>query len=102
VPRPHPRSPLCPYTTLFRSPQGRKMYLHHFVEPGTQPWKTKHPNESVEQKSRARPVRGEREFFFHVDFDNLTDEEMELALAAHRSEEHTSELQSRGHLVCRL
>src|SRR5439155_19994589 len=25
-----------------------------------------------------------------------------LALAPHRSEEHTSELQSRGHLVCRL
>src|SRR5207253_9014738 len=56
-----PRSPLFPYTTLFRSPAaqsyvGRKTYRI----PGT-----------------SRNSSG-------------------------RSEEHTSELQSRGHLVCRL
>src|SRR5690625_6203488 len=33
---------------------------------------------------------------------NRIGEALEKALAEYRSEEHTSELQSRGHLVCRL
>src|SRR5690625_6865095 len=39
--------------------------------------------------------------FFKYYFENLVFEDAEPN-EAHRSEEHTSELQSRGHLVCRL
>jgi CRISPR-associated protein (TIGR03986 family) len=59
-------------------PQGRKMYLHHFVKEGTQPWKTLHPTENLEQKNRVRPVRVGQEFHFHIDFENLTDAELGL------------------------
>src|SRR5690625_6115025 len=63
-----------PYTTLFRS------YLQS-------------------ELSRAYPgamATGEN-LFSHQDARNLI-----LARGHRRSEEHTSELQSRGHLVCRL
>src|SRR5207253_8441071 len=39
--------------------------------------------------------------FHHGDRAVLADQE-DFALGRNRSEEHTSELQSRGHLVCRL
>src|SRR5437870_9702207 len=71
-----PRSTLFPYTTLFRS--------------------------------RVRPVldvRGQRDRR-HPRADpgaeGRCEEQPEAPGAAERSEEHTSELQSRGHLVCRL
>src|SRR3712207_7971912 len=81
-----PRSPLFPYTTLFRSkrslplarqhptrlpapsPEGREAHLH---PPALSPL-------SVLAQAVPPPQRGER------------------------SEEHTSELQSRQYLVCRL
>src|SRR3712207_8473682 len=85
-----PRSTLFPYTTLFRS---RQIELRHRVdgvvvdrhEPirgcGQRPCVT----ERVERRSRVgADTRG------HVTLDLL------------RSEEHTSELQSRQYLVCRL
>src|SRR2546429_3702045 len=73
-----PRSTLFPYTTLFRSlPENEQL-----VAPAVQ----------------RLPLRAGR-----------ADQETEALLAdvtkherAHRSEEHTSELQSRLHLVCRL
>src|SRR5690625_6672748 len=40
--------------------------------------------------------------FLRVTFEEMVDQKVEAALPARRSEEHTSELQSRGHLVCRL
>jgi len=61
-------------------PLGRKMYLHHRVKPGTQPWRTRRPGENADQKNHVRPVREGQEFTFHVDFDNLTDREMGLLL----------------------
>src|SRR2546422_5557037 len=70
-----PRSTLFPYTTLFRSPRGAVM---EFIGR----------------------TRGARRAY---SFDEIT-----LAPASttvdpqDRSEEHTSELQSRLHLVCRL
>src|SRR2546422_5960406 len=69
-----PRSTLFPYTTLFRSLRGRLR---------------SHPRETLRRPASGiriqapvaiRPENGERD----------------------RSEEHTSELQSRLHLVCRL
>src|SRR5687768_17940399 len=77
MPRRPPRSPLFPYTTLFRS---------LFVE---------RPPEDVERLCHDR-IAVQREGI-----------RRRLATGQHlrrveRSEEHTSELQSRLHLVCRL
>src|SRR5258705_3392284 len=74
-----PRSTLFPYTTLFRSRCGviDALLKNH---------------EAVDQGSRGYGSEcGERR-------DGLADE----AVHHHRSEEHTSELQSLRHLVCRL
>src|SRR3712207_5221860 len=77
--RPPPRSTLFPYTTLFRS-----LGQHHLAAVGR----------------RGHP-RGE----VHVDADVPVLVRGRLARVQphpHRSEEHTSELQSRQYLVCRL
>src|SRR5439155_27109671 len=77
---PPPRSTLFPYTTLFRSVAG----------------------DAVEQRRLARAVRADEP-------DDLARRDGQRHVARSsgssartRSEEHTSELQSRGHLVCRL
>src|SRR2546429_6757761 len=71
-----PRSTLFPYTTLFRSLLDRlaRGRLRHEVLLGP-------------SRERAEP-------------DHVAVEAERLQM--HRSEEHTSELQSRLHLVCRL
>ncbi len=63
-------------------PQGRKWYLHAKGSADDRPWETKHPQESQNQKNLVRPIRGGKQFFFHVDFDNLSDEELGLLLYA--------------------
>src|SRR3989442_8711096 len=73
-----PRSTLFPYTTLFRS---MSCGSHH---AGTSQRK---PKRSV-RKNRGPKPKGSRP--------------RDRAHARTRSEEHTSELQSRPHLVCRL
>src|SRR2546422_2101213 len=77
-----PRSTLFPYTTLFRS--------HTFRQPITESIKLT-PDSYVELAC------GEalRAMFLEVDLGTE-------AQSVFRSEEHTSELQSRLHLVCRL
>src|SRR2546429_6265146 len=76
-----PRSTLFPYTTLFRSQQ---------VE-------TRHRNEAPRKcTTQRRPGPGVLMGFFL--YNALCPEKV----AEKRSEEHTSELQSRLHLVCRL
>src|SRR5206468_7036926 len=74
LPRP-PRSTLFPYTTLFRSPADVSGLDH---VPG--------------RERRAADHSG------HV----LRDQLLVAGAVLHRSEEHTSELQSRSDLVCRL
>src|SRR2546422_6112812 len=90
-----PRSTLFPYTTLSRSPPGQspgRRRKHPAVDPAPPrrirlPFSSPNsrPSSSPQKKSprnrRARPV---------------------LPALRDRSEEHTSELQSRLHLVCRL
>src|SRR2546422_4719453 len=84
-----PRSTLFPYTTLFRSP----------------------PQLEIDQ--RAWHIRGVDLQGFLIDPDGAGDvallvqgpTEVDVRLVrrrVERSEEHTSELQSRLHLVCRL
>src|SRR2546425_6970432 len=73
-----PRSTLFPYTTLFRSDQA--------TVPGQ--------HEGVDQDARAAAQR-------HFAVGGLEDLRVEPH-RVHRSEEHTSELQSLAYLVCRL
>src|SRR3712207_8249962 len=91
-----PRSTLCPYTTLFRSTRA--------AEPceGPAPGSTR-----IFAWSGRRGLRQKRERF---DMDGANDREVPPieggdamdTEALGRSEEHTSELQSRQYLVCRL
>src|SRR5689334_24018337 len=83
IPRP-PRSTLFPYTTLFRSPA----QLRQRVEVGLQV-----APDRVEADRRAG--RAQRR---HLVAAVVVRHRHALA----RSEEHTSELQSQFHLVCRL
>src|SRR3712207_8104856 len=85
-----PRSTLFPYTTLFRSwglsfPRARKEAVLWARRPRAPSFHT-HTHVSVV----VAAVGGQKHF------PNL------LHLAQQRSEEHTSELQSRQYLVCRL
>src|SRR5690348_17964860 len=69
-----PRSTLFPYTTLFRSPALRQRGRNQRVAP--------HSNRRTRRPDPPAPQRARRLLC--------------------RSEEHTSELQSPVHLVCRL
>src|SRR3712207_6936764 len=87
-----PRSTLFPYTTLFRSrawdlitfmqrPEELQVYL---------PDRNKLPARNDVPGTAEDPVRA------------IFAEQLQQAWAPDRSEEHTSELQSRQYLVCRL
>src|SRR2546422_7399664 len=80
-----PRSTLFPYTTLFRS-------LHHIPSMAMSLCSKK---EKVKFENSARVARAAAELVLK---EGLPDQ----VLLNVRSEEHTSELQSRLHLVCRL
>src|SRR3989442_3153921 len=77
-----PRSTLFPYTTLFRSRLSRRARAH-----------------AVERGAEQQPGTGST--YVHVDGQarRITHRR---GITQDRSEEHTSELQSRPHLVCRL
>src|SRR3989442_9579829 len=84
-----PRSTLFPYTTLFRSGRPRS---EHGVERRRLP-------------SRRRSHPGDDLHIFYCWADGCVQRALERLTVGgehHRSEEHTSELQSRPHLVCRL
>src|SRR3989442_9033475 len=83
-----PRSTLFPYTTLFRSQPDDAARLRCLIA-----------------KVRARAVDAEhlmRHFSLAHLFGAGEDRAIRARTLAMRSEEHTSELQSRPHLVCRL
>src|SRR5256884_2383843 len=85
-----PRSTLFPYTTLFRSraaPGGPESLCRPVTSPD------KKESQSMPTTSSCRFLR----ILAHVDGSR-----QELVVGIDRSEEHTSELQSRLHLVCRL
>src|SRR2546422_5420114 len=77
-----PRSTLFPYTTLFRS-----LDVEVHIGPAA-------------QVERVHPDERSRELVGHVAVHAVHDRPR--ANQERRSEEHTSELQSRLHLVCRL
>src|SRR5258707_10399807 len=79
-----PRSTLFPYTTLFRSREGREELGLDYSD-----------------------FREEKDIFLGITRDLLRGGKPEMFFATQigvtrRSEEHTSELQSRQYLVCRL
>src|SRR2546422_4313855 len=84
-----PRSTLFPYTTLFRSPEAPNLGSVHL---NRRPISLRFLLASCAAEDFKREVR--RSF---AEFA-----ETHSALTMKRSEEHTSELQSRLHLVCRL
>src|SRR2546428_9740700 len=84
-----PRSTLFPYTTLFRSRVGDAML-----------YELDHPTfvEVIEKPSNV----GVKHIVHLLLQERVRQRIQRLMLAAPRSEEHTSELQSRSDLVCRL
>src|SRR5947209_9474313 len=89
--RPPPRSTLFPYTTLFRSRPQEKLF-----------------RDEAEVDQNSAQISPEAALLFAralqlllVDRAELEQHLFDLAGLA-RSEEHTSELQSRQYLVCRL
>src|SRR5690606_41877964 len=95
TPRP-PRSPLLPYTTLFRSQAGLLIAGSY---PMVEMMNQIYSNEADPLKGRQLPIMyaAKDHGFFSIS-GNLGTQ----FIQAVRSEEHTSELQSRENLVCRL
>src|SRR5690625_6641623 len=81
-----PSSTLFPYTTLFRS-----YVVKHLSEFQSDVISEQTKKGMVKAKEKGESVGRPRK----------PDENVQRAIDM-RSEEHTSELQSRGHLVCRL
>src|SRR3712207_6861863 len=79
-----PRSTLFPYTTLFRS----EAVIHPFLPSGST---RKRHQASI--RLRPSPLAGN---------SDLNSRLCTIRSKGRRSEEHTSELQSRHYLVCRL
>src|SRR5207253_5519521 len=94
--RPPPPSTLFPYTTLFRSPRFSPVAGGRPCQPAA--------------AGRARWSQGCRDAWPYPPVRGLFAARSRLSSSGYeraghpllRSEEHTSELQSRGHLVCRL
>src|SRR3712207_8734300 len=92
-----PRSTLFPYTTLFRSVDDQRDVAHAGVD-------RRRRVEDVAEERRAAVVR--RVAVARAQAEVLGDVQRGHAVVGRRreerSEEHTSELQSRQYLVCRL
>src|SRR3712207_8658752 len=84
-----PRSTLFPYTTLFRSKSA--------CSAGASPGEVHHEKTSSWVSSCARVIWRVREPRLRAPMPSAAP-----PLSMPRSEEHTSELQSRQYLVCRL
>src|SRR5258708_18478592 len=83
-----PRSTLFPYTTLFRSHPSAEMMIQVLTDSGL----TFGPDATPEARRAAMIAATTNPAFPKHPLHEVTE----------RSEEHTSELQSPDHLVCRL
>src|SRR5690554_7651340 len=83
-----PRSTLFPYTTLFRS---NELERNEELAIKKKNVETREATLALERQQADAEARQKREI-----------ETIRAREEAERSEEHTSELQSRPHLVCRL
>src|SRR5206468_6604115 len=100
--RPLPTSTIFPYTTLFRSLFGKEVLFFHFGE-------IRRVNGEARLSQRLGNTN-EVDTVFAGRIDAVNDEDRRIRPlspihidrnAGMRSEEHTSELQSRSELVCR-
>src|SRR2546429_2231343 len=89
-----PRSTLFPYTTLFRSPDAAVSRAARAAEVAAAAQLACLLEASAPKPGNVSPGAAFRDATYE-DF-------LASAVAIGRSEEHTSELQSRLHLVCRL
>src|SRR5438445_6822393 len=80
-----PKLPLFPYTTLFRSANRRVVQFPRYKRVHSNAVQRVAENKNIPQLCKVKRL----------------DSEM-IACTKQRSEEHTSELQSRQYLVCRL
>src|SRR3712207_8025190 len=88
-----PRSTLFPYTTLFRSPiTAAERRVQLAVR------QVAHDEQLAHHSTKDRPVA----IAGYHDLAIGLEHHAPLVTRPHRSEEHTSELQSRQYLVCRL
>src|SRR5690606_41861760 len=99
IARPSPRSTLFPYTTLFRS-QGRSNFVYRVK--GTNEFVSYNLKDDYD--TTAMHVDIKLVYNDQLDLDKFRKWRKDLSDATFvlRSEEHTSELQSRENLVCRL
>src|SRR3712207_8922603 len=90
-----PRSTLFPYTTLFRSHrvERRDEPLRHLR---LAPWVARHQRLTLPPEMQQARTAFEKDYVAVLEKRNLPER------LTRRSEEHTSELQSRQYLVCRL
>src|SRR3712207_9532827 len=97
-----PRSTLFPYTTLFRSDDDQSIYRFRGASSkNLVDFEREFPDATVVKlernyRSGGKIVRAARAVV------EPAPDRVEKELKAPRSEEHTSELQSRQYLVCRL
>src|SRR3712207_8702628 len=87
-----PRSTLFPYTTLFRSLQRSRATTAHSAIPTMRAGSAR--RRSASSAARTSATKTSDRIAPKVTFDALA--------STRRSEEHTSELQARQYLVCRL
>src|SRR2546426_4753841 len=87
-----PRSTLFPYTTLFRSQQRREA-RERPIQKRRHGFAQRMEGSGPRERQQVRNPE--------IEPVHLLDDGIQL-LACHRSEEHTSELQSPCNLVCRL
>src|SRR3712207_9215075 len=89
-----PRSTLFPYTTLFRSKKLKEAQI------GTYILFQESYDEEIYKKMHPNCIKGDYDYHTTA-FDRAMEGGID-DVGAGRSEEHTSELQSRQYLVCRL
>src|SRR3712207_8086385 len=97
-----PRSTLFPYTTLFRSIDGTK--IEACANKYTFVWKKAVSKNLQKLLSKLADLVAECEELYGIKliYENKVKIKHVKKLRKQRSEEHTSELQSRQYLVCRL
>src|SRR5689334_24004458 len=94
IPRP-PRSTLFPYTTLFRSSDQPESPGNNGLDTWSQPQQRNGVDTWGQPQQRPTSLLGGGGFSPRIGGGQFGGQPM-------RSEEHTSELQSQFHLVCRL
>src|SRR3712207_8688054 len=91
-----PRSTLFPYTTLFRSRDQRIETILGELEARLEEMEGRKARSSEKTAAKNQSERQQREV------RERTERRIDELKRTFRSEEHTSELQSRQYLVCRL